>query len=145
MNHIQNRIIFIYFRNPVIKALTSEILSVIKEIIRFNPGIRDHITHFSYTSGADLMNDPSLLADFAAALVPFGEVSEMQAVQESLVVEERLQKSLILLKKELANSKLQNQINADVEDRMNKTRNEYFLMENIKVKNTFNGRKFKKN
>ena len=119
-------------KNPVVKALTSEILSVMKDLLRHNPGIKDQITSFSYASGISLVDDPSMLADFVASIVPYGDSAEYQAILESLVIEERLQKALVLLKKELANSKLQNQINKDVEEKMAKARKEYFLLEHMK-------------
>eukprot|EP00158_Paraphelidium_tribonemae_P006995 Partr_v1_DN28064_c2_g1_i2_m57226 putative ATP-dependent serine protease that mediates the selective degradation of misfolded, unassembled or oxidatively damaged polypeptides as well as certain short-lived regulatory proteins in the mitochondrial matrix. May also have a chaperone function in the assembly of inner membrane protein complexes. Participates in the regulation of mitochondrial gene expression and in the maintenance of the integrity of the mitochondrial genome. Binds to mitochondrial DN len=119
-------------RNPVIKALTSEILSVLKSLLRFNPEIKNHITAFSYSSGISLVDEPAMLADFVASIVPYAESAELQSILESAVVEERLQKSLVLLKKELANSQLQSQINRDVEEKMAKARKEYYLLEHMK-------------
>jgi Lon-like ATP-dependent protease len=54
------------------------------------------------------------LCDLAASLVSFGDPAELQSVLESRVVEERMQKTLLLLKKELANAKLQHRINSEV-------------------------------
>jgi Lon-like ATP-dependent protease len=119
-------------KNPVVRAITSEILAVIKDIVRFNPAILDQITAFSYMVGVNMVEEPSMMADFAASLVPMAEPAELQSILESLVIEERLQKALILLKKELANLKLQHQINKDVEEKMANAQREYHLMQHMK-------------
>ena len=79
-----------------------------------------------------LVDEPATLADFSAGLVPFGDPAELQAILESLVIEERLQKTLVVLKKELVNAKLQHQINAEVEEKMAKARRDYYLLEHMK-------------
>jgi Lon-like ATP-dependent protease len=108
--------------NRLIKATTSEIINVMKEISSSNPLLRDQIITVSVQTG-NLLLDPSKLADFAAA-ISSGEPNELQAVLESLVVEERLHKALVVLKKELANAKLQQEISEENQ--------EYFLMEQLK-------------
>jgi Lon-like ATP-dependent protease len=119
-------------RNPVTKALTSEILSVLKELVKLNPQVRDQIALHGYMSGVSLVEEPAQLADFISSHVPFADSSELQSILESLVVEERLQKSLILLKKELLNAKIQAQIDQEVEEKMAKQRKDFYLMEHIK-------------
>ena len=71
------------------------------------------------------------MADFAAALTS-GESQELQSVLESLVIEERLSKSLLLLKKELANVQLQQEITKEVDKKITRRQQEYFLMEQLK-------------
>ncbi|KAI3480718.1 hypothetical protein L1887_57197 [Cichorium endivia] len=61
-----------------------------------------------------------------------GEVSELQAVLEALDVRERLQKALVVLKKELMNAQLQSKISKDVESKIQKRQREYYLMEQLK-------------
>ncbi|KAG1473241.1 hypothetical protein G6F56_001070 [Rhizopus delemar] len=82
-------------------------------------------------SAGNVFDEPSKLADFAAA-VSAGEASELQEVLETLSVEERLQKALIVLKKELMNAQLQNKISKDVESKIAKRQREYYLMEQMK-------------
>ncbi|KAI8839272.1 Lon protease C-terminal proteolytic domain-containing protein [Chytridium lagenaria] len=96
----------------LIKAITSEMLNVLKEISQLNPLLRDQIITFSIQTGGNAFADPARLADFAAA-VSSGEPVELQSVLESLVVEERLHKALVVLKKELANAKLQQEITVE--------------------------------
>lgn len=82
-------------------------------------------------SAGNVFDEPSKLADFAAA-VSAGEALELQEVLETLPVEERLQKSLVVLKKELMNAQLQNKISKDVESKIAKRQREYYLMEQLK-------------
>lgn len=78
-----------------------------------------------------ILAEPARLADFAAALSS-GESQELQDVLESLVIEERLSKSLVLLKKELANAQLQQEITKEVDKKITRKQQEYFLMEQLK-------------
>eukprot|EP00842_Homolaphlyctis_polyrhiza_P006786 jgi/Hompol1/7108/HPOL_000651-RA len=116
--------------NRLIKAITSEIINVLKEISQLNPLLRDQIISISVQTG-NLLLDPSKLADFAAA-VSSGEPNELQSILESLVIEERLHKALVVLKKELANAKLQQEISKEVDKKMTRKQQEYFLMEQLK-------------
>ncbi|CAO3655104.1 unnamed protein product [Mucor hiemalis] len=119
-------------KSPYIRAVTSEIVSVFKEIASLNPLFRDQIASFSMSQSAgNVFDEPSKLADFAAA-VSAGEALELQEVLETLPVEERLQKSLVVLKKELMNAQLQNKISKDVESKIAKRQREYYLMEQMK-------------
>ena len=86
-----------------------------KDIAQLNPLFRDQITNFSINQVAsNVFDEPDKLADFAAA-VSTGDVQELQDVLESLVVEDRLRKSLLVLKKELINAQLQSKLSRDVD------------------------------
>lgn len=118
--------------SQVVRAVTSEIISVFKDIAGLNPLFRDQIANFSLQSGAgNVFDEPEKLADFAAA-VSSGEIEELQAVLKSNTIEDRLQKALLVLKKELLNAQLQNKISRDVEGKIQKRQREYFLMEQLK-------------
>lgn len=118
--------------SQVIRAIKSELISVFKDIASLNPLFRDQIANFSIAQGAgNVFEEPEKLADFAAA-VSSGDVGELQAVLEALDVEERLQKALLVLKKELMNAQLQNKISKDVEQKIQKRQREYFLHEQLK-------------
>ncbi|RKP40213.1 lon protease-like protein [Dimargaris cristalligena] len=119
-------------RNQIIRAVTSEIVSVFKDIASLNPLFRDQIANFSMSQAAgNVFEEPAKLADFAAA-VSAGEPEELQEILESLVIEERLQKALVVLKKELMNAHLQSKISKDVEAKIAKRQREYYLMEQLK-------------
>ncbi|PLN75964.1 ATP-dependent protease La [Aspergillus taichungensis] len=119
-------------KSAIIRAVTSEIVNVCKEIASLNPLFRDQISAF-YTDQfpGNLSDEPAKLADFAAA-VSAGELQEMQEVLELTNVEERLPKALVVLKKELMNAQLQSKISKDVEAKIQKRQREYWLMEQMK-------------
>ncbi|MCJ1225778.1 ATP-dependent Lon protease pim1 [Toensbergia leucococca] len=119
-------------KSPVIKAVTNEIVNVFKDVANMNHLFRDQISTFSMSQSAgNIMEEPGKLADFAAA-VSSGEVKELQDVLETMDVEERLTKSLVVFKKELMNAQLQNKISKDVETKIQKRQREYWLMEQMK-------------
>lgn len=119
-------------KSPVIRAVTNEIVNVFKEVANMNSLFRDQISTFSISqSTGNVTAEPGKLADFAAA-VSAGEPAELQEVLSSLNVEERMQKSLVVLKKELMNAQLQSKITKDVESKITKRQREYWLMEQMK-------------
>ncbi len=119
-------------KSPVLRAVTSEIVSVFREVAQLNHLFRDQISSFALTQSAgNVHEDPAKLADFAGA-VSTGEVRELQDVLETMNIEERLQKALMVLKKELMNAQLQSKISKDVENKIQKRQREYWLMEQMK-------------
>ncbi|KAH0831793.1 Lon protease like protein, mitochondrial [Fonsecaea pedrosoi] len=115
-----------------IKALTSEIVSVFKEVASLNQLFRDQISDFSVSQSAgNVLEEPAKLADFAAA-VSAGEIGELQDVLQTMDVAQRLHKALVVLKKELMNAQLQSKISKDVESKIQKRQREYWLMEQMK-------------
>ncbi|PNH40172.1 hypothetical protein VD0004_g6798 [Verticillium dahliae] len=119
-------------KSAVIRAVTNEIVNVFKEVATMNSLFRDQISTFSMSqSTGNVTSEPAKLADFAAA-VSSGEQGELQEVLSSLNVEERMQKALIVLKKELMNAQLQSKITKDVESKITKRQREYWLMEQMK-------------
>ncbi|KAF6765789.1 ATP-dependent protease La [Ephemerocybe angulata] len=119
--------------NQHIRAFTSEIVSVFKDIAQLNPLFRDQITNFSINqvTSANIFDEPDKLADFAAA-VSSGEPRELQDVLESTQVEDRLRKALLVLKKELINAELQSKLARDVDSKIAKRQREYYLMEQMR-------------
>lgn len=116
----------------LVKAVKAELIAVFKDIALLNPLFRDQIANFSISQGAgNVFEEPDKLADFAAA-VSSGEVGELQSVLETLNVGERLQKALLVLKKELMNAQLQNKISKDVEQKIQKRQREYYLTEQLR-------------
>ncbi|KAJ5484080.1 Lon protease [Penicillium diatomitis] len=119
-------------KSKIIRAVINEIVNVCKEIATLNPLFRDQISAF-YTDQfpGNLNDEPAKLADFAAA-VSAGESQEMQEVLETMNIEERLSKALVVLKKELMNAQLQAKITKDVEEKIQKRQREYWLTEQLK-------------
>ena len=119
-------------KSPIIRAITSELVNVFKDVANLNHLFRDQISTFQVSQSAgNILDEPGKLADFAAA-VSAGEIRELQDVLETMNIEERLSKALMVLKKELMNAQLQNKISKDVESKIQKRQREYWLMEQMK-------------
>ncbi|KAF2091408.1 putative LON domain serine protease [Saccharata proteae CBS 121410] len=119
-------------KSPTIRALTSEMINTFKEVAAIHQLFRDQISSFSMSQGAgNVGDDPAKLADFGAAVAQ-GESHELQAALASMNIEERLSKSLLVLKKEYMNAKLQDKILKDVEKKITKKQREYWLMEQLR-------------
>lgn len=133
LSNVENMVDEPYNRkNQVIRAITSEIVAVFKDIASLNPLFRDQIANFSMSQSAgNVFEEPAKLADFATA-VSQGDPEELQSVLESLTIEDRMQKALLVLKKELMNAQLQSKISKDVENKIAKRQREYYLMEQLK-------------
>lgn len=131
--HVDNLVTQPYDKDDqYIRAFMSEIVSVFKDIAQLNPLFRDQITNFSINQiASNVFDEPDKLADFAAA-VSTGEVGELQDVLESLAVDDRLRKALLVLKKELINAQLQSKLSRDVDSKIAKRQREYYLMEQLK-------------
>ncbi|CAM9505331.1 unnamed protein product [Chrysoparadoxa australica] len=99
--------------------------------MKLNPLIREHMALFR---GRIDMQDPFRLADFAAAITT-ANGHEMQMVLEQMNVEERLRMALELLSKERELSKVQAEIQKQVEEKMSSTQRKMLLqaqLQNIK-------------
>ncbi|KAF2395752.1 ATP-dependent protease La [Trichodelitschia bisporula] len=119
-------------KSPTVRALTSEIVNVFKDIVHINHIFRDQVSTFAMSQNpGNVGEDPAKLADFAAA-TSSGEPQELQDALEALNMEDRLHKALLVLKKELMNAQLQSKISKDVESKIQKRQREYWLMEQMK-------------
>lgn len=115
--------------NRYLRAVSQEIYTTLADVAKLNPFFREHITH--HNIAPSVFEDPAKLADFVAVLCS-SESKELQEILESVVIEERLRKALVLLKKELLNAQLQHTISKDVENKLNQRQREYFLHEQLK-------------
>jgi Lon-like ATP-dependent protease len=111
-----------------VKATSNEILATLRDIIKTNPLFQQHVSYFARR--IDVTN-PYTLADFAASLTT-ADAKELQDILETLDLESRLRKALLLLKKEQQLNQLQQVIKQDVEKRIDKQQRQYFLMEQLK-------------
>lgn len=110
------------------KAYTAEIMSTIKEILKHNPLFKEQLQVF--IERVDVSR-PAQLADFGAALTT-AEPTELQDVLEARTLQERMEKTLFLLKKELEMSRLQQDIGKQVEEKITKDQRRYLLNEQLK-------------
>lgn len=125
-----------YFDEPLpskvkkeIKAYSINIISTIKELLKLNPLFKEELQIFL---GHSDFTEPGRLADFAVALTTASR-TELQEVLESFDLQKRIDKALLLLKKELDLSKLQSAINRRIETTISKSQREFFLKEQLKA------------
>ena len=77
-------------------------------------------------------NDPSPLADFAAAITT-AHGPDLQLILDTLQLQKRMERVLVLLHKELEVARLQAEIRSEVEQKMSKHQREFFLREELKI------------
>lgn len=114
---------------PELKAYAISIISTIKELLKLNPLFKEELQIFL---GHSDFTEPGKLADFAVALTTASR-EELQDVLETFNIQRRIDKALILLKKELDISILQNSINQKIEATINKSQKDFFLREQLKT------------
>jgi ATP-dependent Lon protease len=112
-----------------LKAYSISIITTIKELLKLNPLFKEELQIFL---GHSDFTEPGKLADFAVALTTASR-EEMQDVLQTYDLQGRIDKALMLLKKELDLSKLQNSINQKIEATISKTQREFFLREQLKT------------
>jgi len=112
-----------------LKAYSISIITTIKELLKLNPLFKEELQIFL---GHSDFTEPGKLADFAVALTTATR-EELQDVLETYDLQGRIDKALVLLKKELDLSKLQNSINLKIEATISKTQREFFLREQLKT------------
>lgn len=112
-----------------LKAYSISIITTIKELLKLNPLFKEELQIFL---GHSDFTEPGRLADFAVALTTATR-EELQEVLETFDIQDRIDKALMLLKKELDISKLQSSINQRIEATISKTQREFFLREQLKA------------
>ncbi|WP_210397715.1 endopeptidase La [Motiliproteus sediminis] len=112
-----------------IKAYALALIQAIKELLPLNPlyseELKIYLSRFS-------PQQPSPLADFGAVLTT-ARGDELQSVLETLPLLRRMEKVLMLLRKELEMLRLQGEIRQQVEQKMSDHQREFFLREQLKV------------
>ncbi len=112
-----------------LKAYSISIITTIKELLKLNPLFKEELQIF--LSHSDF-TEPGRLADFAVALTTANR-EELQEVLAAFDLQVRIDKALLLLKKELDLSKLQSTINQRIEATISKAQREFFLREQLKA------------
>ena len=115
--------------NPELQAYSLAVISTLKELIQLNPLFSEATKLFLNRSS---MDDPGRLADFAANLTS-AEGQELQQVLETFDVRHRIDRVLVLLKKELEVYRLQSKITKQIEDKISAQQREFFLREQLKM------------
>ena len=115
--------------NEELKAYSAAIINCIKELIQLNPLYKEELNLFLTRAN---LNDPARLADFSSAMT-MADAAELQDILETVSVRHRIEKALVLLKKELDVTKIQAKINQQIEEKLSKQQREFFLKEQLKA------------
>ncbi|MBD3671083.1 MAG: endopeptidase La [Gammaproteobacteria bacterium] len=114
--------------NDKVKAYAMAIINTLKELIPLNPLYSEELRFFLDRFSP---NEPAMLADFAASLTT-APMDELQEILETVNIRQRMEKVLVLIKKEMDVAKLQAQIREQVETRMTEQQRKFFLREQLK-------------
>ncbi|MCR9106318.1 MAG: endopeptidase La [Gammaproteobacteria bacterium] len=111
------------------KAYAMALIKEIKELLPLNPlyseELKQYLANFS-------PNQPSLLADFSAALTT-ASGDQLQEILDTLPLRSRMEKVLTLLRKEREVAELQGQITSQVNEKVSDQQREFFLREQLKI------------
>lgn len=115
--------------NEELKAYAMAVITTLKELVKLNPLQSEAIKMFLSRSTFD---DPGRLADFAANLTT-ANGAELQEVLETFDVPARIERVLVLLKREVEISKLHVEINKQIQEKISGQQREFFLKEQLKA------------
>lgn len=112
-----------------LKAYTLAVINSTKELIKLNPMFQEQMRIAITQIGLD---KPGLLLDTVASFLN-ADGHRLQEVLETINLFERSEKLLLLLKEEIEVSKLQQDIQQQIEEKISKQQREFFLREQLKV------------
>ncbi|WP_116369082.1 endopeptidase La [Parahaliea mediterranea] len=112
-----------------VKAYAMALLQQIKELLPLNPLYSEELKQYMSSFNP---NQPSLLADFSAALTSAAG-DDLQEILDTLPLLSRMDKSLTLLRKEREVAELQGKITSQVNEKVSEQQREFFLREQLKV------------
>ncbi|MBI2380127.1 MAG: endopeptidase La [Gammaproteobacteria bacterium] len=112
-----------------LKAYAIAIINTLKQLVPLNPLYSEELKFFLNRFNP---NEPSPLTDFAASLTTATR-EELQEVLEAVHLRQRMQKVLVLIKKELEIAKLQAKIHSQVEEKLTEHQRKFFLREQLKA------------
>lgn len=118
-----------YANADELRAYAIAIINTIKELMPLNPLYSEELKFFLNRFGP---NEPSPLTDFAASLTTAPKL-QLQEVLETFPLLRRMEKVLVLIKKELDVAKLQAQIRERVEEKLSEQQRQFFLREQLKA------------
>jgi ATP-dependent Lon protease len=117
-----------YETNEELKAYSVALIDAIKVLVQLNP---------LYKEGLALLLDqidvhnPGVLSDFAASLTT-ASGDELQEVLQTRSIRKRIERSLILIKREIEITRLKTEISSRIEERLSRQQREFFLREQLK-------------
>src|SRR6266851_2601964 len=114
-------------RTLVIEALVRAALVLFEKCVKLSSTLPEE----AFITAMNI-DQPGWLADFIVSALE-SPVAVRQSILEAFDVEERLQKTCILLNKELNILELQNKIHSQVQQEVDKSQREYFLREQLRA------------
>jgi len=118
-----------YKESDELKAYAMAIINTLKELVPLNPLYSEELKFFLNRFNP---NEPSQLTDFAAS-VTTATREDLQDVLETVHLKKRMEKVLVLIKKELEVAELQKGIQDQVEDTLSEHQRQFFLREQLKA------------
>jgi len=115
--------------NQELKAYSMAIISTLKDLVQLSPLQSEAIKMFLSRSALD---DPGRLTDFAANLTT-ADGQELQEILETFDVRHRIDRVLVLLKKEVEVTRLQVEITRQIQEKLSGQQREFFLKEQLKA------------
>ena len=112
-----------------IKAYAMAIINTLKELVPLNPLYSEELKFFLNRFNP---NEPSQLADFAAS-VTTATRKDLQQVLETVQLKKRMERVLVLIRKELEVAELQKNIQDQVEDTLSEHQRHFFLKEQLRT------------
>ena len=118
-----------YKETDELKAYAVAIINTLKELVPLNPLYSEELKFFLNRFDP---NEPSQLTDFAAS-VTTATRDALQEVLETVHLKRRMEKVLVLIKRELEVAQLQKDIHDQVEETLSEHQRRFFLKEQLKA------------
>ncbi len=115
-------------RTPEVEALQRNVMAQFQEIVTSSSTLSDDLQTIALN-----IEEPSRLADFIAANLPFLTTAEKQELLETAEVKRRLELINNLLAKELGVQQLRNKIQSEVQDSVQQSQRDFYLREQMKA------------
>ncbi len=115
-------------RSPEAEALQRNVLAQFQEIVTSSSTLSDDLQTIALN-----IEEPSRLADFIAASLPFLTTAEKQELLETSNVKQRLEMINSYLAKELGVQQLRNKIQSEVQDSVQQSQRDFYLREQMKA------------
>ncbi len=114
-------------RTAELEGIAVNLQEIFKKLIEIAP----YLSEEQYQAISNIQN-PAKLADKAIALMNIS-TNEKQDILEELDIKKRLEKSTVLINREIHRIELGEKIQSDVQDEISKSQREYFLREQMKA------------
>lgn len=112
---------------PTTEALTRAVQALFEKVVNLN----ENLPEDAYAYALNL-SEPGWLADFIASTLPI-DVTTRQEILETVNTTQRLQRISILLAKELEVLELEDEIQSQVQQEVDRSHREHFLREQMRV------------